>query len=109
MEFTGKTVEEAIQLGLKELGITEEMAEIQVKEQPTKGLFGIMKGKAVVEIEKKQAPNTPASFIFFSNAVQWSNCFFIFNSTAIKKIISIVEAPIIHSKMLKSKVYIDSK
>ena len=56
MEFTGKTVEEAIQLGLKELGITEEMAEIQVKEQPTKGLFGIMKGKAVVEIEKKQAP-----------------------------------------------------
>lgn len=54
MEFTGKTVEEAIELGLKELGITEDMAEIQVKEQPTKGLFGIMKGKAVVEIEKKQ-------------------------------------------------------
>ena len=56
MEFTGKTVEEAIELGLKELGITEDMAEIQVKEQPTKGLFGIIKGKAVVEIEKKQAP-----------------------------------------------------
>ena len=53
MEFTGKTVEEAIETGLKELGITEEQAEIQVKEQPTKGLFGIMKGKAVVEIEKK--------------------------------------------------------
>lgn len=53
MEFTGKTVEEAIENGLKELGITEEQAEIQVKEQPSKGLFGILKGKAVVEIEKK--------------------------------------------------------
>lgn len=50
MEFTGKTVEEATEAGLKELGITAEEAEIKVLEQPTKGLFGKLKGKAVVEI-----------------------------------------------------------
>ena len=55
MQFTGKTVEEAKELGLKELGITEEQAQITVIEQPTKGLFGILKGKAVLEIEKKQS------------------------------------------------------
>ena len=53
MEFTAKTVEEAIALGLSELGITEQDAEIKVIEQPTKGLFGKLKGKAVVEIVKK--------------------------------------------------------
>ena len=54
MQFTGKTVDEAIEAGLKELNITEEKAEITVIEQPTKGIFGILKGKAVVEIVKKQ-------------------------------------------------------
>ena len=53
MEFTGKTVEEAIIEGLKELNLTEDNAEITVKEEPTKGLFGRTKGKAVVEIVKK--------------------------------------------------------
>lgn len=54
MQFIGKTVDEAIEAGLKELNITEEKAEITVIEQPTKGIFGILKGKAVVEIVKKQ-------------------------------------------------------
>ena len=54
MEFIGKTVEETIENGLKELNLTEENAEITVIEQPTKGLFGRMKGKAVVEIKRKQ-------------------------------------------------------
>ncbi len=53
MEFTGKTVDEAIALGLTELGITEKEAVIEIKEEPTKGLFGKLKGKAVVEITKK--------------------------------------------------------
>ena len=57
MQFTGKTVDEAIANGLKELNITEEKAEITVIEQPTKGLFGILKGKAVVEIVKKTKRN----------------------------------------------------
>ncbi len=54
MEFTARTVEEAIEQGLTELNLTEENAQITVIEQPTKGLFGILKGKAVVEIVKKE-------------------------------------------------------
>ena len=53
MEFTGKTVEEATALGLTELGITEKDAVITVIEEPVKGIFGKLKGKAVVEITKK--------------------------------------------------------
>ncbi len=53
MQFTGKTIDEAIECGLKELAIKKEEAEITVIEEPTKGLFGILKGKAVVEINKK--------------------------------------------------------
>jgi len=53
MQFTGKTVEEATETGLKELGLTEDKAIITVLEEPSKGLFGKIKGKAVVEIEKQ--------------------------------------------------------
>ena len=56
MQFTGKSVEEAIELGLKELNLTEEQVEVAVIEQPVKGLFGRLKGKAVVEITKKEQP-----------------------------------------------------
>ena len=55
MQFTGKTVEEAKATGLNELQITESQAEIKVIEEPTKGLFGLLKGKAVVEITKKES------------------------------------------------------
>ena len=64
MEFTGKTVKETVDEGLKELGLTEETAEITVKEEPVKGLFGKLKGKAVVDITPKKAgsaaKNSPA-------------------------------------------------
>ena len=55
MQFTAKTVDEAIKNGLTELGITEEQAQIEIIEQPTKGLFGILKGKAIVEINEKKS------------------------------------------------------
>ncbi|MDY6368031.1 MAG: Jag N-terminal domain-containing protein, partial [Clostridia bacterium] len=55
MEFTGKTVEEAVEQGLKELGITEEQAEIKVIEEPVKGLFGKIKKEAVVSVTEKVA------------------------------------------------------
>lgn len=54
MQFEAKTVEEATKKGLESLGITEAEAEITVKEQPVRGLFGRLKGKAVVEIVKKE-------------------------------------------------------
>ncbi len=55
MEFTGKTVEEAVKKGLIELGISEEQAEITVVSEAVKGLFGKIKKEAVVNVEKKAA------------------------------------------------------
>ncbi|MGN0804144.1 MAG: RNA-binding cell elongation regulator Jag/EloR [Candidatus Coproplasma sp.] len=49
--FTGKTVEEAILIGLSELGIEKEQAEIVVLEEGKKKLIGSVKAK--VEISKK--------------------------------------------------------
>lgn len=60
MEFTGKTVEEAKIAGLKELGITEEEAEITVIEEPVKGLFGKIKKEAVVDVSKKPSDDERA-------------------------------------------------
>ncbi len=52
-EFTGKTVEEAVEKGLKELGITAEQADIRVLEEGKKKLFGSIKAR--VEIAVKEA------------------------------------------------------
>lgn len=52
MEFTGKTVEEAIALGLSETGLTEETAEITVVDEGGKGF--LKKTKARVEVSKKR-------------------------------------------------------
>jgi spoIIIJ-associated protein len=61
MEFTARTVEEAVKKGLAELNATEEQVDVEIKEQPTKGIFGIMMGKAVVEITLKQVNETKNS------------------------------------------------
>ncbi len=53
-EFTGKTVEEAVKLGLETLNLTEETAEYTVIEQPTKGFLGIGAKPAKVQITKKK-------------------------------------------------------
>lgn len=50
-EFTGKTVEEAVEEGLKELGLSREEAEICVLEEGKKGLFKSVKAR--VKISKK--------------------------------------------------------
>lgn len=47
-EFTGKTVEEAIENGLKELGITAEQADIRVLEEGKKKLFGSIKARVEI-------------------------------------------------------------
>ena len=54
VEFTGKTVEEAVEKGLQELGLTAEQADIRVLEEGKKKLFGSVKAR--VEI----APKTSA-------------------------------------------------
>lgn len=52
--YYGKTVEEAIEEGLKELGITAEQAEIKVIEEAKKGFLGINSKKAEVEVNAKK-------------------------------------------------------
>ena len=56
VEFTGKTVDEAIEKGLKELGLTAEEANIRVLEEGKKKLFGSVKAR--VEIAPKTSEKT---------------------------------------------------
>ena len=58
--MTGKTVEEATQLALAELGIEEEEATVEVLELPQKKLFRTIPAKVRVWVdEPEQAPETP--------------------------------------------------
>ncbi len=50
-EFTGKTVEEAVEAGLAALGLTREEADVRVLEEGKKKLFGFVKAR--VEIASK--------------------------------------------------------
>ncbi|MCL6477912.1 MAG: protein jag [Peptococcaceae bacterium] len=56
-EKTARTVDEAVEMALTELGIVMEEADIEVLEQPNKGLFGILGSKpARVRIMVKNDP-----------------------------------------------------
>ena len=57
-EYTGKTVEEAIELGLQELKVAREDVEITVLEEGKKKLFGSVKAK--VQIGVNEPEETPA-------------------------------------------------
>ena len=50
--YYGKTVEEAIESGLKELNLQKGQVEVKVLEEPTRGFLGINAKKAKVEIAK---------------------------------------------------------
>lgn len=50
MEFTAKTVEEAIEKGLKELNIAKEQADIRVLEEGKKKLFGSVKARVEIAV-----------------------------------------------------------
>lgn len=51
-EFTGKTVEEAIELGLQELKVAREDVEITVLEEGKKKLFGSIKAKVQIGVSE---------------------------------------------------------
>ncbi|MHB1043864.1 MAG: RNA-binding cell elongation regulator Jag/EloR [Eubacteriales bacterium] len=42
VEKTGKTVDEAVRLALSELGVARENVEIEILDEPSKGIFGII-------------------------------------------------------------------
>lgn len=57
IEVKGKTVEEAIEEGLKQLQATREEVIIEVVQQERKKLFGVVSQPAVVRLTKKQQAN----------------------------------------------------
>lgn len=60
LEKTGKTIDEATNAALQELGISMDRAIVEVIEEPTKGLFGFLGGKpAKVKVTVK--PEVPAA------------------------------------------------
>ena len=61
VERTAKTVDEAVSLALSDLGITIDMAEIEVLEEANRGLFGLFGGKpARVRVTEKPRPEEVA-------------------------------------------------
>ncbi|WP_416148062.1 RNA-binding cell elongation regulator Jag/EloR [Salipaludibacillus sp. HK11] len=54
---SGKTIDEAVELGLQRLGVDKDQVEIQVIEEPQKAFLGLIGGKpAVVEMKVKPEP-----------------------------------------------------
>lgn len=61
IEKTAKSIDEAIELALSELGATKDMVEIEIIEEAAKGLFGILGSKdAKVLVTLKQTAKTAA-------------------------------------------------
>src|SRR3982750_1382419 len=57
VETTGRTVEEAKDLALDQLGVDEQDAEFEVLEEPRPGLFGRIRGEA--RVRARVRPTTP--------------------------------------------------
>ena len=56
MEFSGRSVDEAIFHGLTEMGVTIDEVEIETIQTETKGLFGIGSKMAVVRLTEREVP-----------------------------------------------------
>lgn len=56
-EFTGKTVEEAVEKGLKELGLTRENADVRVLEEGKKKLFSTVKARVEIAAKAEDCEN----------------------------------------------------
>ena len=59
MEFSGRTVDEAIFHGLNEMGVTIDQVEIITVKSESKGIFGIGARNAVVRLVEREAPVVP--------------------------------------------------
>ena len=59
MEFTGRTVDEAIFAGLNEMNVTIDQVEIETVQHESKGLFGLGAKKAVVRLTEREIATVP--------------------------------------------------
>ena len=56
MEFSGNSLDEAIFIGLNEMGVTIDEVEIETIQSESKGLFGIGAKQAVVRLTQREVP-----------------------------------------------------
>lgn len=59
MEFTGRTVDEAIFHGLNEMGVTIDQVDIVTVQSESKGLFGLGARNAIVRLTEREVPVIP--------------------------------------------------
>ncbi len=59
IETTGDTVEEAISLGLQELGVSPSQVMVEVLEEPSRGVFGLGARPARVRLQLLAMPSAP--------------------------------------------------
>src|SRR6187431_531780 len=59
VETTGKTVDEAKELALDQLGVVADDAEFEVLAEPKQGLFGRVRGEARVRARVRPTPVRP--------------------------------------------------
>lgn len=57
--MTGKTVEEATEMALEQLGVAEDEADVEVLEEPRSGLFGRTRGEARIRARVRPAEVRP--------------------------------------------------
>jgi spoIIIJ-associated protein len=73
VEKTGKTVDEAVGLALNELGVARESVEIEVLEEPSKGIFGLIGVRpARVKVIYKEG-NTQKAVVLLKNIFECIN------------------------------------
>jgi len=66
IEKTGKTVEDALEAALAELGVDRDQVEYKVVEAPSKPLFGLLGGReAKVEVTLKKVNPVDTARAFF--------------------------------------------
>jgi len=59
VETTGKSVDEAVDAALDQLGVAEDDAEVEILEEPKPGLFGRMRGEARVRVRVRPTQPRP--------------------------------------------------
>ena len=59
MEFSGRTVDEAIFHGLNEMGVTIDQVDIITVQSESKGIFGFGARNAIVRLVERETPVVP--------------------------------------------------